>query len=110
MTKLTREEVLNFALKGGLFDCITDPYTKADGSCSLDDDLIKLVQRAYDAGVRAEREECAKVCDEHAQEQWNFFKTAPISDSRRGNPYTEGQSDAADECAAAIRARTGGGE
>lgn len=54
-------------------------------------------QAAYPAGVAAERERAAKVCESLEQEYWQDYK------HRTGTQYAEGQSDAAAECAAAIR-------
>jgi hypothetical protein len=56
--------------------------------------------RAYRAeGVAQERERCAKVCDDLEVSIWHQYKK-----ERRNNSHTEGRSDGAGECAAAIRA------
>lgn len=46
----------------------------------------------------AEREECAKVCEELEVKMWAEYKTGYAK-------HDEGRSDGATECAAAIRAR-----
>ena len=56
--------------------------------------------------IRAEAlEEAAKVCDAIANAEWDAYKgrTEPIDRSKLYNAHTEGISDGADECAAAIR-------
>ncbi|WP_261547354.1 hypothetical protein [Burkholderia multivorans] len=67
---------------------------------------------AYVAGRRttptrdAIIEECAKVCDEYAADQWSLYKgRAPYTGSEpgRADPDVQGRSDGADVCAARIR-------
>ena len=61
-----------------------------------------------EAVVLAEREACAKVCDEIAISNWDAYKgrIEPVDRDKLYNPHIEGMSDGADECAAAIRARS----
>lgn len=47
-------------------------------------------------------EQAAKICEQHAHEKWKEYKTG--HGVTRGDPYWEGQADAADWCANAIRA------
>lgn len=52
-------------------------------------------------------EECAKVCDEYAADQWSLYKgRAPYNGSEpgRADPDVQGRSDGADVCAERIRA------
>lgn len=51
----------------------------------------------YAAGVAAERERAAKICDEIEQRYWDAWK-------RDADNYAQGQSDGAGECGTAIRA------
>ena len=58
--------------------------------------------------VEIEREECAKLCDELAEDRWNLYKgRSPYSgrEDGRANPQTQGETIGAECCAAAIRAR-----
>lgn len=55
-----------------------------------------------------EREECAKMCDEEADDRWKKYRgERPYSKWEKGcaDSYVEGQADSAENCAAAIRAR-----
>jgi len=45
---------------------------------------------------------CYNVCLDLAQERWDQFKGRSASKAFVGNPHTEGISDGATECAAAI--------
>ncbi|UUX38846.1 hypothetical protein NTJ56_08600 [Burkholderia contaminans] len=79
-----------------------------------DTDLFDV---ALDAAIDAARrttpdreaiiEECAKVCDEYAADQWSLYKgRAPYNGSEpgRADPDVQGRSDGADVCAERIRA------
>lgn len=55
--------------------------------------------------VAAEREACAKACEAIEAERWKAYKTG-TPEQWRGHPFVEGQSDGAEQCAAAIRARS----
>lgn len=57
----------------------------------------------YSAAIEA----AAQMCDEKAADAWVEFKRG--DSPMRGNPYLEGESDAAEELAAAIRAAKQGG-
>ncbi|MCO1367219.1 hypothetical protein [Burkholderia multivorans] len=51
-------------------------------------------------------EQCAKVCDEYAADQWSLYKgRAPYTGSEpgRADPDVQGRSDGADVCASRIR-------
>ena len=46
----------------------------------------------------AEREACAKTCDDYSEFRWSWWKT-------RADPLDQGAADAADELAQRIRSR-----
>ena len=57
----------------------------------------------------AEREACAKVCDEIAIDMWNLYKGRPPykgDEEGRASDFTQGRSAGADDCAEAIRKRS----
>ena len=56
----------------------------------------------------AEREACAMVADSISEDQWALYKGRPPytgKELERASDYTQGKSDGAEVCAAAIRAR-----
>jgi hypothetical protein len=58
--------------------------------------------------VAAERETCAKVCDDIGEDLWSLYKgRAPYTGKEEGRAdmHVQGKSDGADECASAIRNR-----
>lgn len=61
--------------------------------------LVRAIARALDAAVKAEREACAKVCDEQDDDI--------TDDERTGNgaEWWYGYEGGTKDCAAAIRAR-----
>ena len=95
---MTRDDIIRMAREAGLWPAVTDVFPKElerfaalvaartlEGSY---DEMIALVRAA-------EREACAKVCEELE------LKSA---DGEWGT-YVAGWSDGTDDCAAAIRAR-----
>ena len=57
----------------------------------------------------AEREACAKLCDEIAIDMWKLYKGRPPykgNEEGRASDFTQGRSAGADDCADAIRRRT----
>ena len=73
---------------------------------------IETHRRGYESGLRdgaiAEREACAKVADSISEDQWSLYKGRPPytgKELERASDYTQGKSDGAEVCAAAIRAR-----
>ena len=59
--------------------------------------------------IDAEREACAKLCDEIATDMWNLYKGRPPykgDEEGRASDFTQGRSAGADDCAEAIRSRT----
>jgi hypothetical protein len=98
-------EVLRLS-KDGIW---ANPEIPADDAAKLvleaiDDNIKILVQKA----VLAEREACAKVCEDIGEDLWALYKgRAPYTGKEEGRAdmHVQGKSDGADECAAAIRAR-----
>ena len=59
--------------------------------------------------IAAEREACAKLCDEIAIDMWKLYKGRPPykgDEEGRASDFTQGRSAGADDCADAIRARS----
>lgn len=70
--------------------------------------LERLVAVAEQRAAVVEREACAEMCDAIADDKHAQFKGRPPhepNNPHRADPYTEGESDGADLCAAAIRKR-----
>ena len=83
----------------------------SDGPYGSGDTAIYKWNRRADPIIRREienaaYERAAGVCDEYADEQWDAYKGRNgVKDEKcLCNPHTEGMSDGASECAAAIRA------
>ena len=94
---MTQDEIIRMAR-----DAISDTINQHDQM------LKRLWCIAYEEGQKAEREQCAKVCEEIEQDRWNLYKGRPPytgSESGRADPHEQGVSMGAGECAAAIRAR-----
>ena len=83
---MTREEAIELANDMAFMACIW-----IDDEGNEVNDLVKLIQSAYAAGAAAEREACAKVCDDLSAHYW--AKDDAI------------ESVNCEECATAIRAR-----
>jgi len=106
--KPDREEVLRMAGEAGGRRVVRDintPNQLMHARCDFEA-LERFYALAYEAGARAEREECAKVCAIRSAER------AFISDNLKGNKpipveavVESGKSLEAAECADAIRAR-----
>ena len=79
---MTREEIIRMAREAG-FHCYNGCV---DG---IDADLERFFQAAYAAGAAAEREACAKECENHKVGLNSYFEI----------------DERIQECAAAIRAR-----
>ncbi len=60
--------------------------------------------KAIELAVQREREACASLCEELAQKRWDAYKHGRKADGL-GDPFAQGQSDGAEQCAAFIRAR-----
>jgi len=61
--------------------------------------LRKAISAYAAAEVAKERERCAKICESIENSYWKDYKAG------RYSTHTEGMSDGAGECAAAIRAQ-----
>lgn len=97
---MTREEIIKLAREK--FAC---QYSKLPIAEFRIEDFF---QAAYDAGASAEREACAQVADRISEDQWALYKGRPPytgKELERASDYTQGKSDGAEVCAAAIRAR-----
>lgn len=64
------------------------------------------IARAIDAAVKAEREECAKVADVSAKEDWRHARSAERKGDDDVGYLREAKAMCAEDIAEAIRART----
>ena len=71
----------------------------ANPNMARDTLLKQIAESAWNAGAKAEREECANVCDALSEEAWKRYK-------KMYYPHDEGLSDGAAACANDIRARS----
>jgi hypothetical protein len=72
------------------------------------EDVIERFKAFADLVRADEREACAKVADGISEDQWALYKGRPPytgQELERASEYTQGKSDGAEVCAAAIRAR-----
>lgn len=70
--------------------------------------LMDLVVTVVLEAVAAEREACAKECDDVCANFYALYKGRPPytgKENGRGDPIADGASHGAEKCAAAIRAR-----
>lgn len=92
---MTTDDILRMAREQGL------PETETEGVFRVNaDDLGRM--------LAAEREECAKVCDAISTDKWALYKGhKPYTGQEPGRAadFTQGQSDGAELCEQAIRAR-----
>jgi hypothetical protein len=83
------------------------PLPEPDGACDLMDAnpgdawSEELVREYARAAVLAERERCAKLCDEYEAKKYAAYKHG--NSPERASDYVQGLSDGAGDCAAAIR-------
>ncbi len=93
---MTQDDIIRIAREQGL------PETETEGVFRVNsDDLGRM--------LAAEREACAKLCDEIAIDMWNLYKGRPPykgDEEGRASEFTQGRSAGADDCAEAIRSRT----
>lgn len=88
---MNRDETLRLALKAG-----------------IDVAFGAAVDRFAAVIAAAEREACAKECDEVCANFYALYKGRPPytgKENGRGDPIADGASHGAEKCAAAIRAR-----
>jgi len=74
----------------------------------LTPDIANFAAIVADHAAKQEREACALVCDEISDDRWAAYKNRPPyegNETTRYSQHTEGESDGAENCAAAIRAR-----
>lgn len=72
------------------------------------DFIAQLFKGRLEQAMADERELCAKVADSISEDQWALYKGRPPytgQELERASDYTQGKSDGAEVCAAAIRAR-----
>ena len=87
---MNRDEIIRLAMKAGLLDkvdCSDDYFIPGDAFVDEIEAFAELV-------AEAEREQCAKVCDDLERKKWETITT--------GGELT---GVSARDCAAAIRAR-----
>ena len=93
---MNRDEIIRIAREQGL------PETETEGVFIVNsDDLGRM--------LAAEREACAKLCDEIAIDMWKLYKGRPPykgDEEGRASDFTQGRSAGADDCAEAIRKRS----
>ena len=98
---MTTDEIIRMAREAG-----ATPYTNRHYP---DRPTHTFTVEQLDALLAAEREACAKVCDDISEDQWALYKGRPPytgQELERASEYTQGKSDGAEVCAAAIRARS----
>ncbi|WP_254226013.1 hypothetical protein [Burkholderia multivorans] len=97
---MDEREILRIAAHHDIDEYLTEALT-----LEFVRDVLKAARRTSpdrDAII----EECAKVCDEYAADQWSLYKgRAPYTGSEpgRADPDVQGRSDGADVCASRIR-------
>ena len=72
---------------------------------------VEELERYAALDAAAEREACAKVCDDVESDRWDCYKGRGDHErfsTGRASPVVEGAAEGASLCAAAIRARAGG--
>ena len=82
---MTREDIIRMAREAGYGLSLSDMHAPA-------------LERFAALVAAAEREDCAKLCDAKSEHWWAKWK-------HQADPFDQGASDAADECAQAIRSR-----
>ena len=96
---MTRDDIIRLAREAGLLD---------HGILRGATDDSARVERFAALVAAAEREACAKACEDYSADRWAAYKGQPPYEpmnSYRGNPHAQGQSSGAEDCADAIRAR-----
>lgn len=93
---MNRDDIIRIAREQGL------PETETEGVFRVNsDDLGRM--------LAAEREACAKLCDEIAIDMWKLYKGRPPykgDEEGRASDFTQGRSAGADDCAEAIHERS----
>ena len=102
---MTRDEIISMAREAGF---PFNKYGALKGDSDGEIDADEMFERFAELVAAAEREECVKVCDDYAVDQWNLYKGRhPYTgeESGRADPETQGQCLGAEYLADAIRAR-----
>ena len=82
---MTREDIIRMAREVGYGLSLSDMHAPA-------------LERFAALVAAAEREACAKICDDYSEFRWSWWKA-------RGDMLDQGASDGADELAQRIRSR-----
>ena len=63
---MTRDEIIRMAMDAGMsvIGATSGLYDNSIASGKIES-LVRFAKQAHEAGAKAEREECAKVCEEH---------------------------------------------
>lgn len=97
---MDEREILRIAVRHDIDSYLTEALT-----LEFVRDVLKAARRTT-PDREAIIEECAKVCDEYAADQWSLYKgRAPYNgnEAGRADPDVQGRSDGADVCAERIR-------
>lgn len=115
---MTREEIIKLAREARVTEVISLSELRLNAlerfaALVAAEIGIETHRRGYESGLRdgaiAEREACAKVADSISEDQWALYKGRPPytgKELERASDYTQGKSDGAEVCAAAIRERS----
>lgn len=98
---MTLDEIIRMAIDAGLYS----GNARTPGTEAM---IVKRLQRFTALVAAAEREACAKVCEDYALDRWNLYKgRAPYTGSEEGRaaPEAQGEGIAAETLADKIRAR-----
>ena len=104
---ITKSEVLAMAEHAGIHRR-THPEGTKEMWC-WEDAIERFHTLAFEAGRKAEREECAKVCEKRAETRWEEYGVTEDDTGASYYPRSHEWCDTADEeandCATAIRDR-----
>ena len=107
---MTKDEIIKLAREAGIDVSL---YDMGAASCVFSegchgvarDEFQRFARACYEAGRTAEREECAKLCDE-MRDHWSDYKdTALLNGDVALSNAASGEPRAAEFLAKAIRAR-----
>ena len=106
---MKKEDIIKLAQEAGfvIIDSYHEQAAERFAALVADAERDKWMERAA-IMIRGEREACASVCDGISEDQWALYKGRPPytgQELERASDYTQGKSDGAEVCAAAIRAR-----
>lgn len=93
---MTTDDILRMAREAGISNAFMPPQ------------FSEVFERFAALVAAAERDECAKVCEVIAVDRWALYKGhKPYTGQEldRASDFTQGQSDGAELCEQAIRAR-----